>query len=225
VLYLWVFVGLNLLAWGCYLMSVHGPRFTPLGDSVERFGDLVRFTSKHQFGKDPRMVDPEHLLGTLFPANYPPLAVDIYLFLLQVCAPYAVAVMLAAVLGGMAVACTMLWRRVRRFESYRWTMGAAIFATGLFGWGTEQIVVRGNIEGLVWIGVCLGAALYAQRRYRGAAVAFGVACCLKPFPLLWLGLMAAGARVVEIMVLFGIGDDCRASEGGAQPCWGSLVAD
>jgi len=77
-------------------------------------------------------------------------------------------------------------------------MGAAIFATGLFGWGTMQVVMRGNIEGLMWIAVCLGAALFARRQYRGAAVAFGIASCIKPYPVLWLALMARHRKYREV---------------------------
>jgi hypothetical protein len=169
-----------------------------LGERVERFGDLLRFSGKYQVGKDPRMVDSEHLIGTLFPKNYPAFAVLIYLFLLQVCAPYALPAMLAVMIGAVAVACTLLWKRVKRLDDYRWYMGAAIFATGLFGWGTEQVAMRANIEGIVWIFVCFGAALYARRQYSGAGAAFGVACCLKPYPVFWLALMARHRRYREV---------------------------
>ena len=199
LIYLLVFVALNVGVWTWYAVHRHTPQHHfPFGERIERFGDLLRFSGKYQIGKDPRMDDSGHLIGTLFPANYPPFAVVIYLFLLQVCAPYALPVMLGVMLGGVAVACTLLWRRVRRFESYRWYMGAAIFATGLFGWGTEQVVMRGNIEGVMWVVVCLGAALYARRNYNGAAVAFGVACCVKPYPVLWLGLMARQRKYREV---------------------------
>jgi hypothetical protein len=197
-IYLLVFVGLNLYSWIWFLLHRHGPHHFPLGERVERFGDLLRFSGKYQVGKDPRMVDSEHLIGTLFPKNYPAFAVVIYLFLLQVCAPYALTAMLTAMVGAVGVACTLLWRRVRSLEGYRWTMGVAIFATGLFGWATEQVAMRANIEGIVWIFVCLGAALYARRRYSRAGAAFGIACCLKPYPVFWLGLMARHRRYREV---------------------------
>jgi hypothetical protein len=187
--------------WAWFVVHRHSPyRHFPLGERTQRFGDLLLFTAKHQVGVDRHMGNPDGLNGTLFPRNYPPLAVLIYLFLLQVCAPYALPVLLAAELGSVAVACTLLWRRVRTFEGYRWYMAAAIFATGFFGWGTEQTVMRGNIEGLVWIAVCFGAALYARRLNRGAAVSFGIACCLKPYPVLWLGLMARHRRYKEAVL-------------------------
>jgi len=198
LVYLLIFFGLNLYSWIWFALHRHGPHHFPLGERVERFGDLLRFSGKYQIGRDPRMVDSEHLIGTLFPKNYPAFAVVIYLFLLQICAPYALPVMLAVMIGGVAVACTLLWRRARQLEGYRWYMGTAIFATGLFGWGTEQMVMRANIEGLVWIFVCLGAALYARRQYSGAGAAFGVAGCLKPYPLLWLLLMARHRRYREV---------------------------
>jgi hypothetical protein len=187
--YLFVFVALNVLVWGWFVLHRHGTHHFPLGERIERFGDLVHFSARHQVGTDPRMTDPGHLRGTLFPANYPPFTVIIYLFLIQVCAPYAVPVLLVTFLGAVTVACTLLWRRVRNLESYRWYAGVAIFATGLFGWATEFVVMRGNIEGIMWIAVCLGAALFARRQYRGAGLAFGIAVCIKPLPALWFGFM------------------------------------
>jgi hypothetical protein len=124
----------------------------------------------------------------------------IYLFLLQVCAPYAMPVFAAIVISAVATACVLLWRRVRGLAGYRWYMGAAIFATGLFGWGTVEALMRGNIEGVMWIPVCIGAVLYARRRYSAAGAAFGVACCLKPFPALWFAVLARHRRYKGIVV-------------------------
>jgi hypothetical protein len=76
-------------------------------------------------------------------------------------------------------------------------MGTAIFATGLFGWATLAVIIRANIEGLMWIAVCLGAAFLAKKRYLNAAAAFGVACALKPNPVLWFALMARHRRYRE----------------------------
>jgi len=198
LIYLLFCIAMNLGVWAWFALHRHGPHYFPLGERVERFGDLLRFSGKYQIGKDPRMFDSEHLIGTLFPKNYPPFAVVLYLFLLQSCAPYALPVLLAGVLGAVAVACTLLWRRVRRLESYRWYIGIAIFATGLFGWGTEQVAMRGNIEGLMWIAICLGAMFFTRRQYSGAAVAFGIASCLKPYPVLWLVLMARHRKYREV---------------------------
>jgi Glycosyltransferase family 87 len=198
LLYLLIFIALNLYVWVMFAIHRHGAHRFPLGERVERFGDLLRFSGKYQVGKDPRILDTEHLVGTLFPKNYPPFGVVIYLFLLQVCAPYALPVMLAVMLGGFAVACTLLRRRVRRSADYRWYVGVAIFATGLFGWGTEQVMMRANIEGMMWIAVCAGAAMFARRRYSGAAVAFGIAASLKPYPVLWFALMARHRKYREV---------------------------
>jgi hypothetical protein len=198
LVYLLLFVGLNLATWVWFAVHRHGPHHFPLGERVERFGDLLRFSARDQVGKDPRMFDSEHLIGTLFPKNYPPFAVAIYLFLLQRCAPYALPVMLAVMIGAIALACALLCRRVRQLEAYRWYMGASIFATGLFGWGTEQVVMRANIEGILWIFVCLGAALYARRQYSSAGAAFGIACCVKPYPVFWLALMARHRRYRDL---------------------------
>jgi hypothetical protein len=198
-LYLTVFVGLNLLVWTWFVIHRHGPHHFPLGERAERFGDLLHFSLKYQIGSHHRM-EESALKGTLFPKNYPPFAVGVYLFLLQVCAPYALVVLLFVILSGIAAACTLLWRRARRASAYRWYVGAAIFATGLFGWGTEQILIRANIEGLVWIATCLGAFLFFRRRYNGSAVSFAIACCLKPQGVLWLLFMARQRKYRSVMV-------------------------
>lgn len=200
LIYLLCFIFLNVSVWTWFVIHRHGVHYFPLGERKERFGDLLRFTGKYQVWKDARQEDSEHLLGTLFPRNYPPLSIVIYLFLLQVCAPYAMPVLATLVLGGIAVACAGLWTAAKKSSAYSWYMGLAIFATGLFGWGTEQVIMRGNIEGLMWIAVCMGAALYMRRRYTGAAAAFGVACCIKPHPVLWLALMARHRKYKAVCV-------------------------
>ena len=194
-IYLLCFVAVNACVWTWFVLHRHatGHHF-PLGERIERFGDLLRFSSKFQYGKDHRMLDTEHLIGTLFPKNYPPFAAAIYLFLLQLCAPYALTVFLAIVFGGFGAACLLLWRKVRTLPAYTWHAGAAIFLTGLVGWGTLQVAMRGNIEGLLWIATAIGTTFYAQRRYRLAGAAFGIACCIKPYPVLWFALMARHRR-------------------------------
>lgn len=201
LIYLLFCVAMNLAVWTWFAMhrNTLGHLF-PLGDRVQRYADLLLFSGKHQIWKDPHLPNYGNLNGTLFPRNYPPFGVVIYLFLLQACAPLAMPVLMVSVLGAVAVACTLLWRRVQLLEAYRWYMGVAIFATGLFGWGTLQVLMRGNIEGLLWIPVCVGAALYARRGYRGAAVAFGFASCVKPYPMLWFALMARHRRYREVAV-------------------------
>lgn len=189
-LYLFLFLLLNTAVWTWFVVHRHGPHRFPLGERVERFGDLLRFARKPQVWQDPRLEDlGSHLRGSLFPRNYPPLASAIYVFLLQECAPYTVPIFFAIVLSSVTAAAFFLWRRLKNFPSYRWFIGAAVFATALLGWGTETTLMRGNIEGIMWIAVWLGACGFALKRYNSAGVAFGIASCIKPYPVLWLALM------------------------------------
>ena len=190
-IYLLLFVVSLVWVWVWFVLHRHGKHDFPLGERVERFGDLVRFSSKYQIGKDPRIIDPDHLVGTLFPKNYPPFAVLIYLFLLQVCAPYAVFVLVGIFLVAVFGGCVMVWRRIGPSPGGSVVMCAAIFATGLLGWGTLQTAMRGNIEGWLWIVVCIGAWLFSRRFYVASGAAFGVAMCIKPHPVLWLILLAS----------------------------------
>ena len=190
VVYLAIFLGLAAFVWGNFVLHRHGQHYFPLGERLERFGDLVRFTGKFQYGVDPRMQDHEHLLGTLYPRNYPAFGAVLYLFLLQVCAPYAVLVMLGVFFGAMLTACVMLWRRVRTTPGYSPALAAAIFLTGMLGWGSLQVAMRGNLEGWDWILTCLGVWLFSRGWQGRAGIALGMATALKPYPVLWLLLMA-----------------------------------
>ena len=203
LVYLLIFLAFNVYVWVWFAIHRHGKHYFPLGERVERFGDLLRFSGKFQYFKDSRIIDSEHLVGTLYPRNYPPLAVVIYLFLLQVCAPFAVPVMLGVFFGALFIACYMLWRRVRVADAYRPYMGAAIFLSGMFGWGSLQVAMRGNIEGLMWIPVCFGAWLLTRRRYAAAGAAFGLAMCIKPYPIFWLFLMARHKKYKEAALEIG----------------------
>ncbi len=203
LIYLLFCIAMDLAVWFWFAVHRDTPgHLFPLGDRAQRFGDLLLFSGKHQIWKSPRLPNFSNLNGTLFPRNYPPFGVAIYLFLLQTCAPYAVPVLLATVLGSVLAACVLLWRRVRRLDGYRWYMGATIFATSLFGWGTLQVLMRGNIEGLLWIAVSLGAALFAHRHYSASAVAFGIASCVKPYPVLWFALLARYRKFRELALGF-----------------------
>jgi hypothetical protein len=203
LVYLLFCIAMDLVVWLWFALHRNTPgHLFPLGDRAQRFGDLLLFSGKHQVWKSARLPNFSNLNGTLFPRNYPPLGVIVYLFLLQTCAPYAVPVLVLAVLGSVLAACVLLWRSVRRIDGYRWTMGAAIFATGLFGWGTLQVIMRGNIEGLLWIAVFIGAALFARRHYSTSAVAFAVAACIKPYPVLWFALLARHRKFREVALGF-----------------------
>jgi hypothetical protein len=190
-LYLALFLLSDAAVWTWFLLHRHSPgHLFPMGERAERFGDLLHFSAKYQIGISHRMLENPLLWGSLFPRNYPPFAVLLYIFLLQHCAPYALVLLLTVIVGGLLTACILLWLRTRREEAYHWYIGAAIFATGLFGWGTAMTVIRGNIEGVLWIAVALGAYLFSRRCNKSAAAAFGVACCVKPQALLWLAFLA-----------------------------------
>lgn len=195
--YVALFFASAACVWIWFILHRHGVHDFPLGERIERFGDLLRFTDKPEIGKDSRILDPEHLAGSGFPRNYPAFAVLLYLFLLGVCHPYSILVMLGVFFVALFVACTMVWRRVRHAPVYRWYFGVAIFATGMLGWGPLLVAMRGNIEGWMWIPICVGAWLYSRRRYSAAGVSFGLAMCIKPLPVLWLLLMARHKRFKE----------------------------
>jgi hypothetical protein len=189
--YLICLVGLTCIAWAPFLMHGMQRADFPLSQFAERFGDLDHFARSPQKLAYYNLEDTEHLAGTLFPRNYGPLAVLVYLFLLEVCTPYAIVVFLSIVISSLFVGAFLLWRAARRSVGYRPFMAWAIFGTSLFALPTAETELRGNIEGLLWIGSALGVALLFSRRWSRSATVLGIASAIKPYPLIWLVLMVS----------------------------------
>ena len=224
-LYLGVLLLLTVVAWIPFLQHGGAKDYAPLGSFSERFGDLVHFASTPQRLANSRLEDVQSLAGTLFPRNYGPLAVLIYLFLLKVCSPNAVIVFLAIVACALLTACVLLWRSARKLPAYRPYMAAAIFATGLLAWPTAQTVMRGNVEGLLWIGYAAGLAYMFRRKWTASGVALAIAMCLKPYPALWFVLLAFRkkykALVLGIVTFAAVSLVCFALLGAGNPIRGA----
>ena len=193
-LYFGVFLLLTFVAWIPFLRHGGAKDYAPLGSLPERFGDLVHFASTPQKFANQHLEDMQSLAGKLFPRNYGSLAVLVYLFLLTVCSPYSVVVFLGIVGCALLTGCVLLWRAARKLPAYRPYMGAAIFATGLLAWPTAQTVMRGNIEGLLWIGYAAALGCMFRRRWMASGQVLAVAMCLKPYPALWFALLAFRKR-------------------------------
>jgi Glycosyltransferase family 87 len=157
--------------------------YFPLGSLGERFGDLAHFASVHQKLANPRLGNADHLTGMMFPRNYGPVAVLLYLFLLGLCSPYGIVVFLSIFVGALAIASFVFWRAARRSPGYRPFMILAIFGTGLLGFPTQSTMIRGNIEGLLWIGYAAGIGYMFSRKWSKSASVLAIASCIKPYPL------------------------------------------
>jgi hypothetical protein len=183
----WIYLAcvffLTVLAWVPFLLHLRTRAHFPLSSWSERFGDLAHFAKVHQKLAWPNLGDVDHLAGKMFPKNYGPLAVLIYLFLLGVCSPYGIVVFLLTFVSALTCASYLFWRAARRSPGYRPFMAVAIFGTSLLALPTMETEMRGNIEGLLWIGYVAGAAYMFSRRWNKSAVVLGVASCIKPYPL------------------------------------------
>ncbi len=220
-LYLSIFIALTALAWAPFVLHGSSSHHFPLSSYYERFSDLAHFASVHQKLAAADLEDLDHLSGTLYPRNYGSLAVLIYLFLLKVCSPYSIVVFLALVISAMATGAVLLWRAARLSPAYRPFMAVAVFGTGLLAIPTAETLLRGNIEGLLWIGYATGIGLMFSRKWGRSASALAIASCIKPYPLLLLILPAFRQKYRQValgcLVLLITAVTCLTFVGGGNP--------
>ena len=198
--------------------------YFPLSHFRERFSDLAHFASVHQKLANPDLEDWDHLAGTMFPRNYGPLAVLIYLFLLGFCSPYGIVVFLSMMVGALMCASCLLWRAARRSNSYRPFMAAAIFGTSLLAFPAAETEMRGNIEGLLWIGYAAGVGYMFSRKWNKSASVLAIASCIKPYPLflfvIFLWQRKYKQVVLGCLVLLGTAIGCLTLLGKGSPSRG-----
>jgi Glycosyltransferase family 87 len=237
-IYLACFFFLMAFAWGPFLVHwrmkiflpflAHWPRlaYFPLGSLGERFGDLAHFASVHQKLANPLLGDADHLTGSMFPRNYGPVAVLLYLFLLGFCSPYGIVVFLSIFIGSLSIASFVFWRAARRAPGYRPFMALAIFGTSLLGFPTQSTIIRGNIEGLLWVGYAAGIGYMFSRKWGKSASILAIASCIKPYPLFFfvclllrrkykqvvLGAFVFFITIVGCLTLLGKGNPQRGAE-------------
>ena len=199
---IWIYLAcvafLTFFAWIPYLIHWPASGYFPLSHFRERFGDLANFASVHQKLANPDLENFDHLAGTMFPRNYGPLAILIYLFLLGVCSPYGVVVFLLIFIGALTFASYLLWRAARRSPGYRPFMAVAIFGTSLLAYPTAETEMRGNIEGLLWIGYAAGIGYMFLRKWAKSASVLAVASCTKPYPLFLFVILLWRRKYKEI---------------------------
>ena len=215
----WFFI-LTGLSWVPFFLFGRTMNFIPSREFPERFGDLAHFASVPQKLANAHLEDNDHTAGTMFPRNYGPVGVLLYLFLLGVCSPYGIVVFLVVSGGALFVGSIFLWRAARGSPGYRSFMVLAIFGTSLLGSPTADALLGGNLEGLLWIGYAAGIGLMCVRRWGGSASVLGIASCIKPYPalllilLLWrrkysqfaLGCVVIVAMMIGSSAILGKGD-------------------
>lgn len=184
---------LTVCAWLAYWHSGKDPMMRPLFERLDRGTDLTAYTVKIA---NLRLGAAE--LGTGLPVfNYLAPAAYVYRLLLglfpsQPLEAYAVLVGLA--MGAFAA---VLCRSVQVGGKWIWSAATAIGATACFGFPVWFAVDRGNIEGVVWALSATGLCLLLRERWMWAAIAFGAAASIKPFPALFFLLLLAQRRYKE----------------------------
>ena len=193
----WFFL-LTCLSWIPFFLFGRTANLAPVRE--ERFGDLAHFASVPQQLADPHLEDNDHLAGTMFPRNYGPLGVLLYLFLLGVCSPYGIVVFLLLGGGALVLGSLLLWRGARGSPGYRSFMMLAIFGTSLLGFPSADALLGGNLEGLLWIGYAAGIGFMFKQRWGRSASALGIAACIKPYPAFLLILLFWRRKYAQLVL-------------------------
>ena len=206
----------GLFALACVVTTVRrellGERYpfdTFLLDPNIRFSDLLIFNPRFAvLGDGTAFFDvPGH------PFTYPAPCVYAYLLFVRLTHPVLayMLVLMTAVLAGAIV----LVRGAPLTE--RGFVLKVVAITALFSYPFLALMDRANIEGLVWIVLCLGVVAFVREHFFLAAALFGVAAAMKLFPVFLfplfvarrrykaLGVAVASCATVTLAALFAVG--------------------
>ena len=165
----------------------------PLFAKEQRFNDLTSY-----IGKTAHLRHGSAALGDaqLPVFNYPPPAAFVYKALLYAIPGHAVRTylaLLAICILGFAFA---VWRAVGT-AIVRIDAATAILTTAVLGYPLLFTADRGNIEAVAWAVAAAGLCFFLRARYAIAALLIGLACCIKPFSILFLLLLIRQRKYKE----------------------------
>lgn len=187
-----VLSGTTLVSWTRYWLK--GREDTrPLFGQADRYHDLTNYA-----GKIANLHAGAKALATGLPVfNYPAPAAYVYDFFLGGFGGHALRAFLI-VLGMCVLVLTGVAFRAAGREGRRLSgFWAAVLTTAVLGLPLWWTADRANLEGVVWALAAGGVCAFLGRRYGWSAVLVGAAGSIKPFPLLFLGLLIAHRRYKE----------------------------
>jgi Glycosyltransferase family 87 len=166
----------------------------PFFTKEQRFNDLTYY-----IGKTAHLRHGSAALGDAqIPVfNYPPPAAFVYKALLYAFPGHAVRTYLAFLAICILGFAFVVWRAVGGTAIVRIAAAAAILTTAVLGYPLLFTADRGNIEAVSWAVAAAGLCFLLRARYAIAAVLIGLACCIKPFSILFLLLLIGQRKYKE----------------------------
>ncbi len=162
------------------------PRNTLFFIPQVRFTDFTDFTQRVAHFGEPNM-----LVRTDIRVQFPYPVPTIYAFLAFVCVTsHSLRAYLIFVLLSFLLATCFFSLRVSRATPKKLPQ-LAIWSTLIVGFPLQFLVDRGNIEGVIWVLILLGAVAYIRNRTVISAIVWGLAASMKIFPGLLFALFLA----------------------------------
>ncbi len=180
-----VLAGLTMLAWASagfsqFALHLPFPWNWPLFDPSGRFSDLTENFARIQLLWRGEWGGPVIFV-------YPAPALLVFAFLSKLNAQ-PIAVFLTLCCSVYLAAAVLLRRAITQAGKLAISLNVALCLTVLCSYPALFQMDRGNIEILPFVFVLAGITCFAMRFYWAAAILFGIAGCIKPFPLLFLFL-------------------------------------
>jgi hypothetical protein len=150
--------------------------FTYLAERVAHFGE------------------PDMLSRTDFkvPFPYPVPSIYAYLFFIRLFPSPLAAYLVFAILSFFVATCYFS-AHVKRIAP-GWLPQVAIWSTLLFGYPLWYLIIRGNIEAVIWVLILLGIVAYTRNRMLTSAILWALATSMKIAPGLLFALFLAKRR-------------------------------
>ena len=190
--YIGLVLVLSAVAWLPYLIHPSVQAY-PLFLRQARFSDLTDYV-----GKMNHLYEGAVPLGRGFPVfNYPAPAAFVYKFFLSIRhSGYVSGLVVYSFFVAEIVLVAHLLAKKAKLNSL-----AVIFLLSvLFSYPMMFTLDRGNIEGVAWICTSLCLISFLARRYKTSAILLGLACCIKPFPVIYFLLFAGQRKFREIVL-------------------------
>ncbi|HEX3968646.1 MAG TPA: glycosyltransferase family 87 protein, partial [Edaphobacter sp.] len=172
------------------------PRNTVFFIPQVRFSDFTDLSERVFHMGEPHVlsrIDIKAIHPFPFPYPYPTPSFYVFVFFVKLFPLHSLRAYLIFVLLSFFLATCFLSLRVRRATPQKLPQ-IAIWSTLLLGFPLQFLLDRGNIEGVIWLLILLGAVAYTRNRSVVAAIVWGLAASMKLFPGLLFVLFLARRR-------------------------------
>jgi Glycosyltransferase family 87 len=213
------------------------PRNTLFFIPQVRFSDFTDLSGRVFHMGEPHVLsrtDIKAIHPFPFPYPYPTPSFYVFVFFVKLFPLHSLRAYLIFVLLSFLLATCFFSLRVRRATPKKLPQ-IAIWSTLLLGFPLQFLVDRGNIEGVIWVLILLGAVAYIRNRTVISAIVWGLAASMKIFPgllfVLFLarrkfGTFAVGVAATvafSLLALAGIGPTIRQAAADSSKSAGFLT--